>query len=215
MELIGCRGLTLQRGEVLLLEATDLSIKTGERVLLTGPSGCGKSTLLRHLCMLEPGGEEKISVKGKLLADWAPAQLRRCVAYLPQTPVMLEGSVRDNLCLAFSLRVSCAPLPGDKAMREELESLDLNISLDTDARNLSPGQKARVALLQRLLLKPEVLLCDEPIAALDEQNAALVARLLERASLEGMAQVVVSHQPLEGFQGRHYRFVSNRLEPAA
>ncbi len=212
MELLVCKRMKLVRGEVLLLQATDLSIEAGERVLITGPSGCGKSTLLRHLCMLDAGAEQLIYFKGKRLADWPPTQLRRNVAYLPQLPVMVEGSLRDNLHLPYSLRAYSGDKPDDKALKNLLESVDLNLSLDSDARSLSPGQQARVALLQRLLLEPQVLLCDEPIAALDEENAVLVARLLEQANLDGMTQVIVSHQPLTGFKGRHYHFVGTRLE---
>lgn len=212
MELICCRGLGLERSGALLLQATDLSILAGERILITGPSGCGKSTLLRHLCMLEPGGEKEILFRDKPLAEWSPTQLRRLVAYLPQTPVMVEGSVRDNLCLAYTLRVYDGNKPDDNTLQSALESLDLKVSLDADATLLSPGQKARVALLQRMLLQPEVLLCDEPIAALDDDSGRLVVQLLNNASRDGMTQVLVSHQPLQGFHGRHYRFSGTRLE---
>lgn len=212
MELISCRGLRLERGGVVLLEDTDLVIEAGERILITGPSGCGKSTLLRHLCMLEPGAEQTIFLQGRALAEWVPGELRRAVAYLPQTPVTVEGSVRDNLCLPYTLKVYSGTRPDDKALKAALESLNLEIALDADAEQLSPGQKARLALVQRLLLKPQVLLCDEPIAALDQDSAALVVRALEQAGRDGMTQVLVSHQPLHGASGRCFRFVDRRLE---
>lgn len=196
----------------MLLEATDFSIAAGERVLITGSSGCGKSTLLRCFCLLDPGGERSVLFKGRPIGDWPVTTLRSAVAYLPQTPVMVEGSVRDNLCLALSLKAHRGLSFDDGQLKAGLDSVALELSLDADAQRLSPGEKARVALLQRLMLKPELLLCDEPIAALDEENAEIVAGLLVNAGAEGMAQVVVSHQPLSGFQGQHYHFVNRRLE---
>ncbi|KEA62075.1 YbbL ABC transporter ATP-binding protein [Marinobacterium lacunae] len=128
---------------------------------------------------------------------------------------MVEGSVRDNLRLALSLRVySGVELPDDN-LREGLASLDLDLDLGADASRLSPGQKARVALLQRLLLKPDVMLCDEPIASLDSANADRVIRALQRAGAEGMAQIIVSHQPLSDFPGRRYQLIAKRLEANA
>lgn len=94
-----------------------------------------------------------------------------------------------------------------------LERLQLDIDPGMEAQRLSPGQQARVALLQRLLLRPEVLLCDEPVAALDPASADLVAAELADAAAQGMAQLIVSHQPLNGFHGRRLQFRQRRLEP--
>ncbi|MBR9883556.1 MAG: ATP-binding cassette domain-containing protein [Oceanospirillales bacterium] len=213
--IVELKGLALKRGDVSLLESTDLALCAGERLFITGPSGCGKSTLLRRICALESGSENQVMVYGRPVSQWVISDLRRTVAYLPQIPVMVEGSVRDNLRLALSLRVySGVELPDDN-LREGLASLDLDLDLGADASRLSPGQKARVALLQRLLLKPDVMLCDEPIASLDSANADRVIQALQRAGAEGMAQIIVSHQPLSDFSGRCYQLIAKRLEANA
>lgn len=210
--LITCRELDVVRAGQVLVNASGFSLAAGEQVLITGPSGCGKSALLRTLCLLDPGGEAAVLFKGRPIGHWAATELRTAVSYLPQTPVMIEGSVRDNLCLALSLKVYRDLSFDDELLQQGLDSMALDVSLDADAQQLSPGQKARVSLLQRLILKPDVLLCDEPVAALDEENAVLVAQRLKAASDAGMAQVLVSHQPLNGFQGRHYHCVEHSLE---
>jgi len=209
---IELRGFEMRREGAVLLAPTDLSLQAGERLLITGPSGCGKSTLLKRLCALEAGNEEQVWLHGRRAARWEMPLLRKKLAYLPQTPLMLEGSVRDNLCLAMSLRVNKGMQIGDDRLHEALEALGLAVDLDFDATRLSPGQKARVALLQRLLTEPDVLLCDEPIAALDPDNALRVVHALAAAAEAGMVQIVVSHQELPELPGRRYRFNQARLE---
>lgn len=206
------RGLSLERDGELLLESTDLVIAAGERLLITGPSGCGKSTLLRALCALDAGAETRVLYAGRSLAQWTPGELRRRVAYLPQIPVMVAGSVRDNLLLPLQLRVYRDLRIDEATLRAGLESLQLDLRLDMDAQKLSPGQKARLAFLQRQLLAPEVMLCDEPIAALDPDSAALLSAQLGRLGEAGVTQVIVSHQPLDALQGRRYRMHDRRLE---
>ncbi|GGC02330.1 iron ABC transporter ATP-binding protein FetA [Marinobacterium zhoushanense] len=209
---IELRGFAISRNDTLLLEPTDMVIATGERLLITGPSGCGKSTFLKRLCALEPGNEEQVWLRGEQAARWEMPKLRKTMAYLPQTPVMLEGSVRDNLCLGLSLRVYKGMQFSDDRLRDALASVNLDIDLESNATRLSPGQKARVALLQRLMLTPDVLLCDEPIASLDQENAQLVVRVLAEAGAAGMTQIIVSHQGLPDLYGRQYRLNQARLE---
>lgn len=206
------RGFSMRRKDRLLLEPTDMVLAAGERLLITGPSGCGKSTFLKRLCALEPGNEALVWLKGEQASSWGMAEFRRTMAYLPQTPLMLEGSVRDNLCLGLRLGVYRGMQLSDSSLREALASLNLDVELEDDAVQLSPGQKARVALLQRLMLKPDVLLCDEPIASLDRENAELVIQALDRAGAGGMTQIIVSHQVLPNLSGQHYRFNQARLE---
>nr|WP_246589881.1 ATP-binding cassette domain-containing protein [Marinobacterium ramblicola] len=202
----------MRRKDRLLLEPTDLVLAAGERLLITGPSGCGKSTFLKRLCALEPGNETQVWLKGEQASNWGMPEFRRRMAYLPQTPLMLEGSVRDNLCLGLRLGVYRGMQLSDSSLRDALASLNLDVDLEDDAVQLSPGQKARVALLQRLMLKPDVLLCDEPIASLDRENAERVIQALGRAGAGGMTQIIVSHQGLPNLSGRHYRFDRARLE---
>lgn len=199
------------RGGQRLLESTDLTVERGARVLVTGASGCGKSTLLRRLCALEAGAEEHVLYSNRLISHWNIRQFRQCVAYVPQHPVMVEGTVRDNLLLPMRLRAVRNGAPDDAEMRAGLKDLELNVSLDAEAQSLSPGQKARISLLRRLMYRPEVLLCDEPIAALDPGSAEAVMALLLEYNRQGTTLIVVSHQPLPKESFRQIRFEERRL----
>jgi putative ABC transport system ATP-binding protein len=209
--LLSAEGLTLIRDQQTLLTIDSLLFRPGLRYLITGPSGGGKSTLLRALIGLDQGHTGNVRYDDTPLDRWPATTLRRRVAYLPQQPVMVEGSIRDNLWLPLSLKAYRGWQLDESSVRELMSCLDLNLELETCAKKLSPGQQSRVALLQRLLLCPEVLLCDEPFAALDPANAERAARLLDRFLSRGMTQVIVSHQPVEGLKGEHWILNENGL----
>jgi putative ABC transport system ATP-binding protein len=183
-----------------IISRADLSVAGGEMVWLSGPSGGGKSTLLRVLNRLAEPSAGVVRLRGRPLDQWEPTRLRRRVALLPQTPVMTPASLRENLLLPFGLRAARGAAPPEPA---ELERLLASLGLeeadpDTPAQELSVGQRQRVALGRLLLMEPEVLLLDEPVAALDPASRERVERL---AGLypreERRAVVMVSHlEPL-------------------
>jgi len=110
--------------------------------------------------------------------------------------VLLDASVRDNLCLPFRFRSARkATPPTDEVVGEYLRVFRLeDVSLEANARNLSVGQKQRLALIRVLLLKPEVLLLDEPTASLDPEVCRVVEDYLETLNQEqGVGIVMVNH----------------------
>jgi len=177
-----------------------LSFEAGAKdlVLITGPSGVGKSTFLRLLCrLLSPTGG-RIDFHGRPLEDYPVTDLRRRLTYLPQTPVMVPGSIRHNLTLGFEFKAARgAPPPGDGRLRTRLDDLGLDgVTLDEEADRLSVGQAQRVALLRTLLLEPEVLLLDEPTSALDQGSAGVVMDLVSSLHRDnGLGLWLVTHQP--------------------
>ncbi|MBO8168560.1 MAG: ATP-binding cassette domain-containing protein [Thermoanaerobacteraceae bacterium] len=164
--------------------------------ILKGPSGSGKSTLLRLLCKLEVPQRGVIFFRGKPLSDWSSTYLRSKVCYVQQTPVMLPGTVKDNLLLPFRFKQQRGiPLPADEDLEYWKDYLLLNdVPLTRRADKLSGGQKQRVALIRALLLKPEFLLLDEPTASLDEEARALVEQIVEKLNKEkGVGIIMISH----------------------
>ncbi len=157
-----------------IFDQFDFEVRAGECIVLEGPSGCGKSTLLRSLVGLQERATGEIRWQGDLVTGDAFRQLRRRVLYLPQEPVDVAGTVEANLAfarrMAEELDPDIEPLTRDQQW-EQLERFGLD-SLDgeRDFERLSVGERQRVALVRTMTLRPEVLLLDEPTAALDKER---------------------------------------------
>lgn len=164
-------------------------------LVVRGPSGSGKSTLLRALARLRPILRGHAWLDGQEMRQVPPTLWRRRVHYVPQRPVAFDGSVLDNLLLPYRLRIyRDAPVPNRPAVTEAMAQLGLTAP-DQDARTLSGGELARLALLRAVLARPSVLLLDEPTASLDAGNRERVLRFLGRwvAAEPGRGLILVSH----------------------
>ncbi len=184
------RGRTVVAGAALGLEA-------GERRELCAPSGGGKTSLLLGLARLLPASAGRLWLEEREAGAWPVEAWRSRVAFCPQHPVVLPGTVADNLTAAFALRQhrgAVAPPAGE--LRGELERLGLaRVELDAPAADLSGGQLARLAVLRALLVRPRVLLLDEPDAMLDATAAARLDERLDAFLAAGGAVLVASHRP--------------------
>ncbi len=209
--------LTFAYNDEPVLRDLSLTVARGDALLIRGASGCGKSTLLRVLARLEAPRSGSIRLDGIDVADIPSPAYRRRVAYLQQLPVMLEGSIRENLLLPF--RYGADSAPGDDVLRAQLAEVELHdAELDAPATELSVGQQQRVALLRLLLMKPDVLLLDEPTASLDAASASLLMQLVNRQLHQhSHTMLIVSHQELSlrDRSLRHLRMEAGRLEEAA
>lgn len=143
---------------------------------VTGPSGSGKSTLLRLIIRLEEPTQGHIQFNGAPLKDTYPPHLRRSILYLPQTPVAMDGSVRDYLLLPFTFKANQdLQRPDDLHLQAQLKAFLLDdVRLNDHAQTLSVGQLQRLCFIRGMLLSPSVLLLDEPTSSLDQKSAAIV-----------------------------------------
>lgn len=169
-----------------VLRGVTLAIPDGGITCLIGPSGSGKSTILRLLNRLEDPTRGQVSFRGQDVRSLDPIALRRRVAMVLQTPVMLPGTVRANLEAGLRIRGESLREPGAWLERVGL-SPDM---LNKNARDLSGGEKQRVALARTLATQPEALLLDEVTASLDAKSAAAVEDLVVGLKLPA---VWVSH----------------------
>jgi putative ABC transport system ATP-binding protein len=161
------------------------SIPSGSTALL-GPSGSGKSTLLRLLNRLADPDEGSVRFQGTDVRELDPLELRRRVGLVPQLPAPVPGSVADNVC--FGPRLHGEDVDPEPPVR--LAGLDASF-LERDASRLSVGEQQRVMLARALALEPEVLLLDEPTAALDDAAKEAVEAALR--GLGGADLVLVTH----------------------
>ena len=193
-----------------LLQDLDFMLDVGDFALIHGPSGCGKSSLLRVLNRLQEPSAGRILIDGRPAGEYEVTQLRRRMGFVQQTPVMVTGSVRENLHYPFGFKAQPGQQsPGDEVLRIWLDDLLLaDVALDDDAVVLSVGQQQRLALIRTLLVEPEILLCDEPTSALDTDSKEVVDAWLERANVErGLGIVLVTHLDFNPQNARLKRYV--------
>ena len=174
--------------EVLRVPALD--ILRGEVLAVVGPSGAGKSTLLRLLCLLEAPDAGVLTLEGERVTTPAPLAIRRRVTLCFQRPQLLDRSVCDNVRLALQIHGA----RDDAAVDALLDLLGLSALARANARQISSGEAQRVALARALVLKPALLLLDEPTANLDPANVALIERAVAGLRARHGATVVwVTH----------------------
>jgi putative ABC transport system ATP-binding protein len=184
-------------GKHPILSGLSFTAGAGDLVLIVGPSGAGKSTLLKLPCRLLSPTAGRIEFGGRPIEDLPVTELRRRLTYLPQTPVMLPGSVHHNLTFSFEFGAAKGrPVPPDDYLRTRLDELGLDgIALTDEADRLSVGQAQRVALLRALLIEPEALLLDEPTSALDQKSAEVVMEVVTALNRDrGLGVWLVTHQ---------------------
>ena len=175
-----------------ILSIDNLEISKGVTCIL-GESGVGKSTFLKLLNNLISPDQGEIFYTNKALETMNPLDLRQKVVMLMQSPVIFQGTVRDNLL--SGLRVTGKNMAPDNKLLDTLKWLELkNISLDTDAAHLSGGEKQRICLGRMILINPEVFLLDEPSAALDEKNQELIiTRVTQYAKENNKSLIMILH----------------------
>jgi putative ABC transport system ATP-binding protein len=143
---------------------------------IIGKSGQGKSTLLRILGRLAIPDSGTIRLDGKEMSLWSPEAWRMHMSYVAQHPVMLPGSVEDNLRVVSSLHQRSFDQKQARRLMEEL-GLD-HLDWAKPAQQLSGGEKQRLALIRTLLLQPAILLLDEVTSSLDAVSKHATERLL-------------------------------------
>jgi putative ABC transport system ATP-binding protein len=182
-----------------LLRDVGLEVRAGDRFAVVGPSGAGKTLLLRALALLDPLDSGRVLWQGGPVGGNRVPDFRRQVVYVHQRPCLMEGTVEANLRQPFQLKVHrCRQFDPD-CIASMLQTLDRDASfLAKRQRDLSGGEAQIVALLRAVQLDPQVLLLDEPTAALDQAAALAVESLLDgwlRQSPERRAMVWVCHDP--------------------
>ncbi len=195
--MLEARGIGVELGGKLILDAVDVTAAPGELLGLVGPNGAGKTTLLRVLARLIPALRGTVLIDGKALAEYSTRELARQMAYLAQNgtahwPLTVERLVRlGHLPHRQSWR---GPDPQDDAVvARVLAATDVTHLRDRTIGTLSGGERVRALMARALAVEAPILLVDEPVAALDPYHQLEVMELLRRTAHGGTAVVAVLH----------------------
>ncbi|SMF77055.1 putative spermidine/putrescine transport system ATP-binding protein [Tistlia consotensis] len=196
MAFLELKGLTKRFGEIAAVENFDLSVERGEFVSLLGPSGCGKTTTLQMIAGFETPSAGSITLEGRdLLA--IKARSRGIGIVFQSYALFPHMTVAQNVEFGLEMRKIAAPERRQR-VAEALALVHLEALADRYPRAMSGGQRQRVALARALVIRPEILLLDEPLSNLD-------AKLREEMQLElrgiqqrmGVTTILVTHDQTE------------------
>lgn len=179
-----------------ILSDLSLQVQVGELFVLLGPSGCGKTTLLKIIAGLVQQSAGQIHVNGKEISPLPPEH--RNVVYMFQKPTLFNFmSVRENIGFGLKMR-GVQPKEIRRKVEEVLEHIGLANYGDRNPAQLSGGEAQRVALARGLVLKPDLLLLDEPLSSLDASRRDEMRTLIRGVNRDsGIAMIMVTHDQME------------------
>lgn len=184
--------------KTLALSLTELAIRANQVTALIGPNGCGKSTLLNLLAFLNPNQQGKIVFFSEELTPKNQRAFSQRIAFLPQSPYLLKGTVADNLRLALKFRkTNKRHYP--KLVFSALKKLDITHLSEQYAFALSGGEIQKVALARAIITSPDILLMDEPFSYLDHSSEEIVKDFIQHYVRENNKTLIFStHNRLQG-----------------
>ena len=195
-KIIDIRGVSKSFGGKTVLKDINLFINQGEFLTLLGPSGCGKTTLLRMIAGFLQPDEGSILLDGKELGD-TPPHLRPLNTVFQRYALFPHLDVYDNI--AFGLKLKGVPEDEiEKRVRKVLKLVVMSDYEDRDVETLSGGQQQRIAIARAIVNQPQVLLLDEPLAALDlKMRKDMQIELKEMHRKLGITFIYVTHDQEE------------------
>ena len=199
--MVRVEGLVARRGAAVVLEIPHLEVREGEVLAIIGPNGAGKSTLLHTMALLHPPAAGELWFGGQRVS-WGEdlVRLRRRMAVVFQEPLLLDTTVRGNVTSGLGIRGVQGRVAEERA-RDWMKRFGIDGLADRPARQLSGGEAQRVSLARAFVLQPELLLLDEPFAALDAPTRIALFEDFEQVLREsGVTTVFVTHDRTEAMR---------------
>ena len=201
--MIQIRDVVIRRNGMDALRIEALDIQRGEILTVVGPNGAGKSTLLLALARLLKPSQGEIIYGGKSLKQWNELEYRRKISFVFQSPLLMDMTVEQNVTLGLKFRGTTKEETKVRAAKW-MKQLGVEALSKRRAGQISGGEAQRVSLARAFVLEPELLLLDEPFAALDPPARA---KLLNELSIllkeDGRTAVFVTHNLNEAAQLSH------------
>ena len=193
MSLLSLQGLRKTFAHRLLFDLPQVNIEPGCAIVLTGVNGAGKSTFLRILGGLESASCDSVHFLDQAVAlSPFPAQMRKEIVYVHQHPQLFCGTVASNIAYGLQAR-GVAKNQQITIVKEALKWAGMESVKDIDPRLLSGGEKQRIALARAMVLKPKLLLLDEPTANLDGAARELVMAMIPQIIERGQSIIMACH----------------------
>lgn len=182
------------------LEGLSFSVEKGEIVAIAGPSGEGKTTLVSLLFRFIDPQEGRILLDGKDIRDIDLADLRRSIGMMCQEPMILQGTIEENIRLGKldAVEAEIVAAARSAGIHDFIAGLPSGYNTEMLERgaNLSEGQKQRIALARIFLKNPRILVLDEPTASLDPETESDIMRALDALRRDRMILLVTHREPL-------------------
>ncbi len=195
--LVVLKGVNKHFGDLHVLQDIDLTVGTGEVVVVIGPSGSGKSTLCRAINRLETIESGTITIDGRRLPEEGKelAELRADVGMVFQSfNLFAHKTILENVTLGPIKVRKVGKAAAEKRALELLERVGVDHQAEKYPAQLSGGQQQRVAIARSLAMDPKVMLFDEPTSALDPEMITEVLDVMTELARSGMTMVVVTHE---------------------
>ncbi len=191
-------GVSMNFNGLALFEGLEFSIPGGRLSAIVGQSGSGKTTIFNLLLRLLDPTDGKILINDQLLEDIDEKQLKRIMGLIPQDPFIFNSSLRENLLMASAdgldenLLNRAIDLAQLRAFVESREG-GLDFVAGHMGRNLSAGEKQRLALARLIVQDPEIIICDEYTANIDVKTAGLIHEVM-RSEFCDRTRIIITHQ---------------------
>lgn len=194
--IIEVKGVSKFFGDKMVLDNINLYVKKGEFVTVLGPSGCGKTTLLRLIAGFQTASEGEIKIAGKEITQ-TPPHKRPVNTVFQKYALFPHLNVFDNIAFGLKLKKTSKQTI-EKKVKAALRMVGMTDYEYRDVNSLSGGQQQRVAIARAIVNEPEVLLLDEPLAALDlKMRKDMQMELKEMHKTLGITFIYVTHDQEE------------------